>query len=84
MTYKLLSDHPDLSHLLKESETNRECAEELKDMKSSGIILRLDSIKDNAKLFQYYTGLKYDVFTALFHYLEQRHEVPKWIKNCLI
>ena len=71
-TYGLLSDHPDLKHLLEEAATNKRRAEELEDMKNSGVILKLDSLKDNPKLFQYYTGLKYDVFMALFHYLEPK------------
>ena len=57
---------------------NKERAEELEDLKNSGVILKLDSIKDNAKLFQYYTGLKYDVFMALFHYLEPKARDMKY------
>ena len=57
---------------------NKECPEELEDLKNSGVILKLDSIKDNAKLFQYYTGLKYDVFKALLHYLEPKARDVKY------
>ena len=71
-TYKFLPDHPNLSHLLKEAEMNKERAEELKDIKSYGVLLRLDSVQDNAKSFQYYTGLMYDVLIALFRYLEPK------------
>ena len=46
-------------------------------MKSSGVIPRLDSINDNAKLFQYYTGLKY-VFTGLFRYLKPKARGMKY------
>ena len=39
-------------------------------LKALFLVLKLDSLKDNPKLFQYYTA--YYMFVALFHYLKPK------------
>lgn len=51
---------------------------ELEKLRETGQVLNVEALKKNDKLFQYYTGLKADVFSALFTYLEPKAKLMKY------
>lgn len=70
--------NPDLVDYIKDSDNHMMLSEELKQLKDSGKVLSYIYLKENPKLFSYYTGLSVDVFDALFHYLEGKAKVMKY------
>lgn len=77
-SYSILQDNPDLAKIITDAQLNKEKVAEYELRTKAGQILTLDSIKGNPKLFQYYTGLKIEVFQALFKYLEPKAQVMKY------
>ncbi|XP_052243538.1 THAP domain-containing protein 11-like [Dreissena polymorpha] len=85
-SHDILRVHEDLCEILKEKDRLQKDSDELQKLKNNGQVLSVNELKENDKLFQYYTGLKVAVFDALFKYLEPkaRHiKYPHGERTCL-
>ena len=73
-----VSENEDLHDFIKACEIYKSDSLELKRLKETGQLMKFENLKENPKLFQYYTGLKDEVFIALFHYLEDKAKYMKY------
>ena len=79
---KLTAIHPDFKELLADLNTANKAKDLFESMEKKGQIFSLTSLKCDATLFAYYTGLpSYDVFFSLFKYLEPLAEDMQYVSQ---
>lgn len=78
-SFNMVAEDNSLKEYIKDAEKQKEYAKQFEKMRENGQILSLYGVKDNKKLFRYYTGFPdYDVFEALFTYLEPKAQQMKY------
>ena len=79
---KLLAEHEEFRDLMHEHKVAVEVMDDHMKKISKGQVFALEYIKENEKLFAFYTGLpSYQVFTMLFQYLRTKAEDMQYISQ---
>ena len=79
---RFCEEFPQMREFLDEYHSAKAAEKALENIYEKGLILSLDLIKTKNSLFQYYTGLpSFDVFSALFDYLDEKTEGMQYVST---